>query len=89
MEEKFVVYENWRVSPKKAMVHKFSCGQAHKDQSVSEKINDNWLINVHEQNGRWFGYFNSLNEAIAFSTLLPNRELQICGHCLREFKNSL
>ncbi len=89
MEEKFVVYENWRVSPKKVMVHKSICGQANKDHSIGEKINDNWLINVHEPNDRWFGYFNSLHEAISFSALLPNRELKLCGHCLKDFKNSL
>jgi hypothetical protein len=89
MEELYVVYENWRVTPKKAMVHKITCGQVNKDNPISDKINDNWLINVHESNGRWFGYFNTLNEAISFSALMPNRELNICSHCLKAFKNSL
>ena len=89
MEEKYVVYENWQVTPKKAMVHVVTCGQANKDNPIQEKIKDNWLKNIHEPNDRWFGYFNSLNEAVAFGTLLPNREIRLCGHCLKYFKDSL
>ena len=80
MEEKFVVYENWRVRPKKAMVHKASCGHANESH---QRIEPNWLINNHDPNDRWFGYFNSLNEAIAFGALLPERQLKICRTCLR------
>jgi hypothetical protein len=49
MEEKFVVYENWRVRPKKAVVHHSTCSFANRDQNISEKIEDNCLINTHHQ----------------------------------------
>ena len=89
MEENFVVYENWRVRPQKAMVHKSTCSFANRDQTISEKIEDNFLFNSHQPNDRWFGYFNSLNEAIAFGSLLPNRQLNLCGVCLKRIKDDL
>jgi len=89
MNEEFVVYENWQENPKKAVVHVLTCGHVSKINPIQEKINDNWLKNIHEPNGRWFGYFNSLDKAVAFGELLPNRKLKMCGHCLKNFKDSL
>ena len=83
MEGKFVVYENWRAK-KLARVHKASCGHARLD-----RIEPNWLMNNHDPNDRWFGYFSSLNEATAFGTLLPDRQLMICRVCLRNEGDSI
>ncbi len=85
MEEKFVVYENWQASHK-AVVHKSICGHA---EESNIRIENKWLKNNFAPNDRWFGYFNSLNQAVAFASLLPNRELKLCGHCLKNFKDSL
>lgn len=80
MEGKFIVYENWRAEHK-AVVHRDSCGHANE---AHIKISDNWLINNHSPNGRWFGYFFSLKEALAFSILLPNRKIKLCKTCLND-----
>jgi hypothetical protein len=89
MGEKFVVYENWRVRPKKAVVHHSTCSFANRDQNIREKIEDNCLINTHSPNDRWYGYFKSVNEAMAFGSLLPNRQLKLCGVCLKKIKDDL
>jgi hypothetical protein len=89
MEEKFVVYENWRVRPQKAVVHSSKCSHANREQSIDQKIEDNFLFNMHEPNDRWYGYFKSLNEAMAFGSLLPNRQLKLCGVCLKKIKDDL
>jgi hypothetical protein len=86
MEEKYVVYENWRVRSKKAMVHKSSCKQANKDGKLGQKVEDNSLFKQNSPNDRWFGYFESFDSATAFAALLPNRQLKYCGHCLRREK---
>ena len=39
---------------------------------------------MHQPNDRWHGCFKSLNEAIAFGSLLPNRQLKLCGVCLKK-----
>lgn len=88
MENKFVVYECWRAE-RKAVIHKASCGQTGKGNDVSLKIEDNWLMNMNEPNDRWFGFFDTLNEAMAFGALLPNRQLRLCGQCLKDQKNNL
>ena len=85
MENKFVVYENWQAE-RKAVVHYSKCGHA---KEAEARIEDKWLKNNVAPNDRWFGYFNSLNEAIAFSALIPNRQLRLCGQCLKEEKNNL
>ena len=85
MEEKFLVYENWRAE-NKAVVHKSECGHANEGHN---KITNQWLSENHSPNDRWFGYFSTLNEAIAFATLIPNRNLKLCGHCLHNEKNEI
>lgn len=85
MENNYLVYENWRAE-NKAVVHKASCGHAI---DGNYRIENAWLIANHAPNDRWFGYFNSLSEAIAFASLLPNRDLKLCGHCLRNEKLNL
>jgi hypothetical protein len=35
------------------------------------------------------GFFEGLSQAIAFASLLPNRQLKLCGHCLRQEKENL
>jgi hypothetical protein len=44
MEEKFVVYENWRVRPQKAVVHNSKCSHANREQSIDQKIEDKFFI---------------------------------------------
>ena len=79
MENKYVVYENWRAQ-RKAIVHKSQCGHAAESH---ERLTDISLTNNHYPNDRWFGYFESLDEAVAFSRLLPRRLSSNCRHCLR------
>ena len=74
----FLVYENWRAE-NKAVVHKSICGHSNEGH---ERHTNQWLINNHSPNDRWFGYFRTIEEAIAFASLLPNRQLKLCGHCL-------
>lgn len=78
LEDNYLVYENWRAE-RKAVVHKSNCVSANEGNI---KITDNWLLNNNHPNDRWFGYFNSLEQAIAFASLLPNRPLKICKRCL-------
>ena len=89
MEEKFVVYENYRVRPQKAVVHNSNCSCANREQSIDLKIDDNFLFNMHEPNDRWYGYFKSINENMAFGSLLPNRQFKLCGVCLKKIKDDL
>jgi len=74
----FLVYENWRAK-NKSVVHKSTCKSAKEGH---ERHTNQWLINNHASNGRWFGYFMTLNEATAFASILPNRQLQLCKKCL-------
>jgi hypothetical protein len=78
--DKYFVYENWQAE-NKAVVHISSCGHAREGHN---RLND-----YTAPNDRWFGYFETLSEAIAFASLLPNRQLKLCGHCLRQEKENL
>ncbi len=71
--DNYLVYENWRAE-RKAVVHRSSCGHANDGH---ERLED-----YTAPNDRWFGYFTTLEEAIAFASLLPNRQLKICKVCL-------
>lgn len=82
MEGKFLIYENWRAE-NKAVLHKSECGHANEGHT---KITNQWLRENPSSNDRWFGYFSTLNEAIAFGALIPNRSLKLCGHCLNNEK---
>jgi hypothetical protein len=86
MEEKFMVYENWTQRPKKAMVHKRSCGKI-KDGGI--RYTDKSLTSNPGINDRWYGEFTTLAVATAFASLLPNRDLMYCSFCLREEKQLL
>ncbi|WP_297982865.1 hypothetical protein [uncultured Chryseobacterium sp.] len=79
MSDKFLVYENWRADDK-AVVHKETCGHAIDGNT---RIENKWLSNNPATNDRWFGYFNTFEEAVAFAALLPKRQLRICSHCLK------
>lgn len=80
IEIAYLVYENWQAD-KKAVVHKNTCAFL---KDGLERLQD-----YSAPNDRWFGYFNSLNEAIAFASLLPNRQLILCGHCLKLEKKKI
>ena len=84
--EKYLVYENWHVRPKKAMVHKETC---KKLKDGHERIEDRSLETNPSENDRWFGKFSSLSEAAAFASLLPNRQLKLCSFCLNQEKNNI
>ena len=79
MEEKFLVYENWRAE-QKAVVHKSTCSYAY--DSI-EKITNVWLTNNNHPNDRWFGYFISFEDASKFAELLPNRSMKCCNFCIK------
>ncbi len=80
MDSNYLVYENWRAE-KKAVVHKGTCGHA-KDGHAK-------ILELNFLNDRWFGYFSSANSAIAFASLLPNRQLKLCGKCMLVEKNEI
>jgi len=80
---KFLVYENWRAD-NKAVVHRSDCGHA---STGIERHTNQWLLNNNAPNDRWFGYFTTLEEATAFASLLPNRQLKLCSFCLMSAKN--
>jgi hypothetical protein len=84
-QNSFLVYENWRAE-NKAVVHKSSCVFTNKGHI---RHTNQWLLNNHSPNDRWFGYFNTLDEATAFASLLPNKQLNLCGHCLRNEKSKI
>jgi len=71
--EEYLVYENWRAE-NKAVVHKSNCGHA---KAGNERLQD-----YTASNDRWFGYFPTLESAIVFASLLPNREMKLCKVCL-------
>lgn len=77
-QNSYLVYENWRAE-NKAVVHKSTCGFA---KDGNQRHTNQWLLNNHSPNDRWFGYFVSLEDAIAFAALLPNRQFRLCSHCL-------
>lgn len=79
-KDKYFVYENWQAE-NKAVVHISSCGHSREGHN---RLND-----YTAPNDRWFGYFETLSEAITFASLLPNRQLKLCGHCLRQEKENL
>ena len=72
---KYLVYENWQAS-KKAVVHKSDCSRL---KTGNERINEK----PNRKNDRWYGHFDSLNEAITLAILIPNREFRICEVCLK------
>ena len=74
-KNKYLVYENWQAE-RKAVVHKSSCGYANEGRN---RLND-----YTGPNDRWYGYFDTLNEAIAFGALIPNRQFKMCKSCLHE-----
>lgn len=78
--EKYLVYENWQAA-RKAVVHKSSCGHANVGNT---RLNDHTA-----PNDRWFGYFETLSEAIAFAVLFPNRQFKMCGVCLGDEKQAI
>ncbi len=80
MDTKYLVYENWRAD-NKAVVHKGNCGYANEGH--------NRLQDYTAPNDRWFGYFSSAESAIAFASLLPNRQLKLCGNCMLTEKNNI
>lgn len=82
IENKYLVYENWQAT-KKVVVHNADCSYAKEGQVKHQR---QWLRENHSPHDRWFGYFPTLNEAIAFAALLPDRTLKICGHCLKNQK---
>lgn len=84
-ETTYLVYENWRAR-NKAVVHKSNCGHANEGH---ERHTNQWLINNHSPNDRWFGYFTTIQAAVAFASLLPNRQLKLCGHCLNNQKQNI
>lgn len=77
-DEMYLVYENWQAT-KKAVVHKGSRGHANEGHQRHQRV---WLRENHAPNDRWYGYFTNLNEAIAFASLLPDRQLKLCKTCL-------
>jgi hypothetical protein len=83
-QNNFLVYENWRAE-NKAVVHKSTCGYANEGH---QRHTNQWLINNHSPNDRWFGYFRTLKKAVAFASLLPNRQIKLCGHCLNNEKQT-
>lgn len=85
LEDNYLVYENWRAE-KKAVVHKSNCAKAKKGHL---KRTRQWMFNNFSANGRWFGYFETLESAINFGTLLPNRKLKLCGRCLGDEKTEI
>ena len=77
--EIYLVYENWQAE-NKAVVHKGSCKHTQDGH--------NRLKDYTAPNDRWFGYFNSIDSAIAFASLLPNRQLKICKTCMKTFNEN-
>ena len=76
---KYLVYENWRAE-KKAVVHKSLCGYTTNGQG---------RLNICGNNDKWYGFFNSFNEAVAFAALLPDRPIKLCKHCLENEINGI
>jgi hypothetical protein len=76
----YLVYENWQAD-KKVVVHKNDCSYL---KDGLDRLED-----YTGTNDRWYGPFKSLNEAITFATLFPNRKLKLCKHCLETEKKSL
>lgn len=72
MSMRYLVYENHQAE-NKAVVHNENCGHSRTD-----RLND-----YTAPNDRWFGFFNTENEAIAFASLFPNRQLKLCQICMQ------
>jgi hypothetical protein len=78
--ERYLVYENWQAE-NKAVVHIGNCIRAREGH--------NRLKDYTAPNDRWFGYFHSIDSAVAFASLLPNRNLKICRTCMKDLKGNL
>jgi hypothetical protein len=73
-KDSYLVYENWQAD-KKVVVHKSTCGHA--------KEGNNRLQDYTAPNDRWFGYFKSAGQAIAFAALFPDRQMRLCSFCMK------
>lgn len=78
----YLVYENWP-NNNRATIHRNDCGH------IGDGLERVQLNNNTGQNDRWFGPFQSLNEAVAFAALLPNRQMRFCSFCLQEEKEKI
>jgi hypothetical protein len=62
--DRFYVYENWQAGPRKAVIHKGSCGHCNEGNGLSGSYDP--------KHAKWHGPFESLGAAREGSTALPN-----------------
>jgi hypothetical protein len=70
----FYVYQNWRVRPHKAMIHAGSCSFCSDGSGRRGDYGD--------ENGKWHGPFDTLDQARAFSARLQGVvDRRECSYC--------
>ena len=75
MSHSFYVYENWTVSPKKAIVHLGACSFCNSGRGVHQRASG--------RNGRWHGPYSSLlNEADQAAAATGRERREHCRFCL-------
>ncbi len=62
--DRFYIYENWQAGPRKAFIHRGSCGHCNDGGGVSGSYDP--------KHAKWHGPFESLGAAREGSTALPN-----------------
>ena len=74
MSNSFYVYENWRVSPKKAIVHLGACSFCNSGRGLHRRASG--------QNGRWHGPYSSLYDADQAAAATGHERREHCRFCL-------
>jgi hypothetical protein len=62
--ERFYIYENWHAGPRKAIVHRGSCGQCNDGRGKAGGYDPRHAL--------WHGPYEDLQNAHAASLALPN-----------------
>ena len=69
----FWVYENWRIRPYKAVIHRAHCPHCNEGQGVHPGAGD--------ENGRWQGAFDPYQNALAAAHRTNASDVRPCRVC--------
>ncbi len=78
------VYENWKVSPTRALVHYGICRYCNHGKGIEKRRARGF---VSDQSSRWHGPFPDSVEAMDFARGLGRTDTRICVKCLRHVKD--
>lgn len=70
----YYVYEDWRASPDKAVIHRFNCGHCDGGEGTNKPKEPG-------RNGLWHGPFATHRDALQFAEKPGRDDVHSCGHC--------